>query len=117
MTERFKNALQQTERERDPKHVAQLFAAGASLSNLGGDHGNDATLFWQTYLDQFQEIRSEFTSEIAGESTVALEWRSRGRMADGREIDYRGASLIDFEKDAVTAFRTYYDSAAFVRNA
>ena len=113
---RFKEALQQTEQSRDPSAVASLFKNGASLTNLGGDHGNDATKFWQIYLDQFSEIRSEFTGEITSDSSAALEWQSRGKLSDGRPVDYRGVSLIEFDNDAVTSFRTYYDSAEFVRS-
>ena len=114
--ERFKQALQQTEQTRDASPVASLFAAGAQLTNLGGDHGNDATLFWKTYLDQFTDIRSEFTGEVVTEKSAALEWQSRGTTADGQPVDYRGVSVIDISDDALTGFRTYYDSAAFVRS-
>ncbi|HEX8279951.1 MAG TPA: nuclear transport factor 2 family protein [Chthoniobacterales bacterium] len=113
---RFKQALQETEKTGDPKRVASLFADGASLTNLGGDHGNDATVFWQKYLEQFREIRSEFTGETVSERSAALEWKSRGSLTDGRPVDYRGVSIIEFDGDRVTSFRTYYDSAAFVRS-
>jgi hypothetical protein len=112
---RFKQALQETEQSRDPAAVASLFEEGAQLTNLGGDHGTDARKFWQVYLDQFQEIRSEFTGDIISERSAALEWQSRGRLKDGREVDYRGVSVIDFGGDKLSGFRTYYDSAEFVR--
>ena len=112
---RFKEALQQTEQSRDPSAVASLFKEGARLTNLGGDHGNDATKFWQVYIDQFSDIRSEFTGEITSEGAAALEWQSRGTLTDGRPVEYSGVSVIEFDHDAVTSFRTYYDSAAFVR--
>ncbi|HSH40102.1 MAG TPA: nuclear transport factor 2 family protein [Chthoniobacterales bacterium] len=115
LAQRFKQALQQTEQSRDPSAVASLFRGGARLTNLGGDHGTDATKFWQIYLDQFSDIRSDFTGEITSDGTAALEWQSRGTLADGRPVEYRGVSAIEFDNDAVTSFRTYYDSAAFVR--
>ena len=115
MTEEFKRALQETERTRDAEHVAQLFADGARLINLGGDHDKDAMQFWQTYLDQFQGVNSEFIGDLTTANGAALEWRSRGRTKEGREVDYVGVSLIEFDGHALTAFRTYYDSAAFVR--
>ena len=87
LTARFKQALQETEKTVDPKHVASLFAPGAPLKNLGGDHGSDATAFWQKYLEQFREIRSEFTRETVGARSAALEWRSRGSLADGRPVE------------------------------
>jgi ketosteroid isomerase-like protein len=114
---RFKQALQETEKAGDPKHVASLFAEGAPLTNLGGDHGTDPAMFWQKYLEQFRDIRSEFTSETVSDRSAALEWQSRGTLNDGRPVDYRGVSVIEFDNDRVTSFRTYYDSAAFVRSA
>ena len=112
---RFKQALQETEQSRDPLPVASLFRDGAQLTNLGGDHGNDARKFWQVYLEQFDVISSEFTCEIISERSAALEWQSRGKLADGRDVDYRGVSVIEFDGGTLTSFRTYYDSAAFVR--
>ncbi|MDQ6656126.1 MAG: nuclear transport factor 2 family protein [Verrucomicrobiota bacterium] len=114
MAARFKQALQQTEQTRDAKHVASLFAEGAELSNLGGDHGTDAERFWSVYLQQFSEIRSEFTGEVVSDTGAALEWKSRGTTAEGKPIEYSGISLIEFDGDRVTSFRSYYDSAAFV---
>lgn len=114
--DRFKQALQQTEQTRDASHVASLFAEGAQLTNLGGDHGNDAHVFWNTYLDQFSEIRSEFTAETVSEKSAALEWQSSGTTADYQPIDYRGVSIIEIGDDSLIGFRTYYDSAAFVRS-
>jgi ketosteroid isomerase-like protein len=116
MPARFKQALQQTEQTRDATHVAQLFEQGAKLTNLGGDHGTDAQKFWHVYLEQFNGIRSEFTGEIVSERSAALEWNSVGKSKEGKPLEYGGVSIIEFNDDAITAFRTYYDSAEFVRN-
>ncbi len=113
---RFKEALQQTEERRDEKFVANLFREGAKLTNLGGDHGPDAAAFWKAYLSQFSAIRSEFIGEVVSQNAAALEWRSRGTTVHGTEVDYGGVSLIEFDGAAVTSFRTYYDSAVFVRS-
>ena len=114
---RFKQALQEAEKTRDAKQMTGLFEKGAKLTNLGGDHGTDALEFWQKYLEQFREIRSEFTSEVVNENGAALEWNSRGTTADGKPVEYRGISVLEFEGERATAFRTYYDSAAFLREA
>ncbi|MFN2476627.1 MAG: nuclear transport factor 2 family protein [Chthoniobacterales bacterium] len=116
MPARFKQALQQTEQTRDAAHVAQLFAAGAKLTNLGGDHGTDAQKFWEIYLEQFEGIRSDFTGEILSGGSAAIEWKSAGKSKEGKSLEYGGVSIIEFNDDAITAFRTYYDSAEFVRN-
>lgn len=116
MATRFKEALQETEAARDSKPVARLFSKGAKLTNLGGDHGHDANIFWHIYIEQFREVRSEFTGEIVNERGAALEWQSRGTTADGKPVEYRGVSVIEFDETNVTSFRTYYDSAVFVRS-
>ncbi len=113
---RFKQALRETEKTRDPKQIASLFAESATLTNLGGDHGTDPHAFWQSYLEQFSEIRSEFTAEIVSDRSAALEWQSRGTTADRKPVKYRGISVIEFNAETVTSFRTYYDSAVFVRS-
>ncbi len=114
MAARFKQALQKTESTRDAEHIVSLFAKDAQLTNLGGEHEADAKTFWQAYLAQFREIASEFTGEVVSDKQAALEWKSRGTTAEGHEIEYRGVSVIEFGAEAVTSFRTYYDSAMFV---
>ena len=59
-------------------------------------------------------VRSEFSrvQEVGG--LGVLEWTASGRLPGGREIPYRGVSLLDVQGGKVSAFRTYYDSAAFV---
>jgi ketosteroid isomerase-like protein len=114
IAERFKQALQQSEQTRDASQVAGLFAEGAQLTNLGGDHGNDAAKFWSVYLEQFSDIRSEFTAETISDRSAALEWQSRGTTKEGKPVDYRGISVIEMDGEKLTSFRTYYDSAAFV---
>lgn len=72
-----------------------------------------ARQFWQQYVDQFQEIRSEFSRVVDGEVAV-LEWTSTGRLRAGGDIRYRGVSLLDLDGDGrVTRFATYYDTAPF----
>ncbi len=43
-----------------------------------------------------------------------MEWTATGALKDGRPLEYRGVSLIEVAGGRVQAFRTYYDSAAFV---
>jgi hypothetical protein len=116
MASRFKQALQEAEQARDPKPVASLFSKEAELTNLGGDHGHGAEAFWRIYLDQFREVRSEFTGEVVSDHAAALEWQSQGTTAEGKPVEYRGLSVIEFDGKNVTSFRTYYDSAVFVRS-
>jgi ketosteroid isomerase-like protein len=117
MAQRFADALQRTEEARDPEHLVPLFAEDAQLHNLAiADQGVEgARDFWQTYLDQFDQIRSEFSHLIEQESQAALVWTSKGALRGGRPITYRGVSIIEFDGEKVHRFETVYDSAAFLR--
>jgi ketosteroid isomerase-like protein len=64
--------------------------------------------------DQFDEIGTEFTHVAEADDLAVLEWTSKGRLAAGRSIEYRGVSLLGFDGDRVRRFSTYYDTAAFV---
>ncbi|NAZ35611.1 nuclear transport factor 2 family protein [Rubellimicrobium sp. CFH 75288] len=117
MADRFAQALQQAERDRDPAPLVALFAEGAALSNLAiTEEGEGAAdRFWRTYLDQFETVRSEFSHKVDGDGVLVLAWRSEGRLSDGRPIAYRGMSLAEHDGSRVTRFETTYDSAAFLR--
>ena len=117
MAQRFAEALQSTEGSRDPEPLVQLFAEDAQLHNLAiADQGVEgARDFWQTYLDQFETIRSEFSHLIEQDGQAALVWTSSGALRGGRPITYRGVSVIEFDGDKVHRFETVYDSAAFLR--
>lgn len=117
MADRFAQALQQAERDRDPAPLVALFAEEAELSNLAiTEEGKGAAdRFWRTYLDQFETVRSEFSHKVDGDGVLVLAWRSEGRLSDGRPIVYRGMSLAEHDGSRVTRFETTYDSAAFLR--
>jgi ketosteroid isomerase-like protein len=80
-----------------------------------GDQGQGARHFWQTYLDQFDEIRSEFSHLIEADGQAALVWTSKGALKGGRPIAYRGVSIVEHDGGKVHRFETVYDSAAFLR--
>ena len=54
------------------------------------------------------------THAVQGDDACVLEWDSEARLTNGRPVEYRGVTVIEFEGDAITRLRTYYDSAAFV---
>ncbi len=114
------DALQQAEQSGDPAPLVALYADDSSSQNLteevyrGVDGARD---FWQRYLNNFASIRSEFSHSTSSEDTGVMEWEATGQLKDGGDIRYRGVSLIEVKGGRVTAFRTYYDSAAFVRPA
>ncbi|GBF05576.1 epoxide hydrolase [Deinococcus aerius] len=120
MTESFMQALQTIEASGDPAPLVDLFADETSLRNMttqewSGKEG--ARDFWTRYLENFQSIRSEFFHHTDDGHTGLMEWEATGKLADGADIAYRGSSVIEHDGEKVTAFRTYYDSAAFVKPA
>lgn len=116
MTDRFAEALQETERRGDPGPVTALFAQDAEASNLvRSARGRDQIQqFWAEYLDLFDDVTSEFTRVVQGDGAAALEWVSRGHLRNGRRVEYRGVSVIEVADDAIVRFRTYYDTAPFM---
>lgn len=117
MADRFAKALQETEAARDPAPLLALFSDDCELSNLAlTERGADgARRFWDTYLAQFDAIRSEFSHLIEADGQAALVWTSEGALRGGHPIRYRGVSILETQGDRVCRFETVYDSAAFVR--
>jgi ketosteroid isomerase-like protein len=117
VAQRFMDALRDAERRRDPEPLVALFGDDAEASTLTRERparGRDAIRrFWSDYLDQFQQIESEFTGVLTTHAGAALEWRSRGVLRDGRPIEYHGVSLLEFDGGRVRRFRTYFDTSPF----
>ena len=61
----------------------------------------------------FRKIRSEFTHVIEGGGGAVLEWVSRGALADGRPVEYKGVTVLETDGGRIRRCRTYYDSAVF----
>lgn len=117
LTERFMQALQTTEQTGDVEPLVALFAEKSSLKNLTTQTwtGQDgAREFWTAYLSNFDSIRSEFTHHLEAAATGIMEWTATGQLKGGAGLAYQGVSIIEIDGDKVSAFRTYYDSAAFV---
>ena len=119
-TEEFMSALQNAEDSKDPSGLVALHAGDVTLSNLTtktwqGTEGAQA--FWESYLSDFEEIHSEFTHHHESDGQGVMEWNARGKLKNGDDIEYRGVSIIEIKEGKVGAFRTYYDSAAFVKPA
>ena len=117
LTDQFMAALQQAEQSGDVTPLVELYADASTTNNLTDktwEGKGGAQEFWKTYLGNFETIRSEFTQAAGDDTTGIMEWVSRGQLRGGRDIEYRGVSVIDSEGEKVKAFRTYYDSAAFV---
>lgn len=117
LTETFMAALQSAEQSGDVSPLVELYADASSSRNLTDrvwEGREGAQEFWMTYLHTFETIRSEFSNAVGDQETGVMEWTSRGQLRGGHDIEYRGVSVIESQNDRVTAFRTYYDSAAFI---
>ncbi len=114
----FEAALRRLDESGDPAAILERFAEGAELFRPEVDRQSstrDAEAFWTAYRKQFDEISTEFTHRAETEEHAALEWQSTGRLAAGRDISYRGVSLLALDGNGkVTRFATYYDTAAFL---
>ena len=114
MAHRFADALHRLEDARDVEAMAQLFTDDADVSNPlvkhPGEGKQGAREFWTMYRASFDEIKSTFRHIVTHEEERVgfLEWVSEGSMA-GQPVHYGGVSVIDYEGDKVTAFRTYFD--------
>jgi ketosteroid isomerase-like protein len=121
LTDRFIQGLHRLHAERDVEGLVQLFSQDATLSKLGSQHEasgpEGARAFWEDYRKVFDEIEATFTHTITDDTTVALEWTSTGSLAGGRRFSYAGVSVLQGDGAQLDGFRTYYDSAAFVRES
>ncbi len=119
--QRFEAALHRLDETGDPADIVERFADGAELHRPEVDtqtSTKDAEAFWNAYRSQFDELSTEFTHRTETDEHAALEWESKGRLSAGRDITYRGVSLLTLDGSGqVTRFATYYDTAAFIEPA
>ena len=119
MTQQFVSALEELHRHREVGALVGLFADDATLDKAGmphGEHGKDgARVFWEQYRDVFDVIDATFRHRIDGDEVAFLEWTSEGSLRDGTPFSYDGVSVLESHSDTIDAFRTYYDTAAFLQ--
>lgn len=118
LTKQFMTALGELHRNREVEPLVELFADDATLNKAGVPHGergrDGARTFWQQYRGVFDEIGADFRHAVTEDDVAYLEWTSRGTLRDGTEFSYDGVSVLESSGDAIAAFRTYYDTAAFL---
>ncbi|MET0475088.1 MAG: nuclear transport factor 2 family protein [Mycobacterium sp.] len=119
LVNQFTSALGELHRNHDVEPLAALFADDASLSKAGmphGQHGKDgARTFWEQYRRVFGEIEASFQHTVTKDGIAYLEWTSRGTLSDGADFSYDGVSVLESHGETIYAFRTYYDTAAFLQ--
>ncbi|MCG5434098.1 nuclear transport factor 2 family protein [Mycobacterium sp. MYCO198283] len=118
LTEKFVDALGELHRTGDAGPIAELFSDDATLTKAGlphGERGKDgAKTFWKQYREVFGDIESSFSHRVVDDGIAYLEWTSTGTLRDGTDFTYDGISVLEGDGDTIDAFRTYYDSAAFL---
>jgi ketosteroid isomerase-like protein len=122
LVKEFISRLQEMEKTHLVKPLIELFADPAELANLTRHNTHSKTpelqssalRFWSHYLNAFDYVSSHFLRITEGEKNAILEWHSTARLPTGVPVDYQGVSLLEFEDDRITSFRTYYDSAALL---
>ena len=62
----------------------------------------------------FRGIFTEFTHVIEGDGGAVLEWISRGALASGDPVEYKGVTVLETEAGRIRRCRMYYDSAVFM---
>ncbi len=119
--QRFEAALHRLDESGDASDIVERFADGAELHRPEVNtqtSTKDVAAFWDAYRKQFDALSTEFTHRTETDEHAALEWESKGRLSAGRDITYRGVSLLTFDGSGqVTRFATYYDTAAFIEPA
>jgi ketosteroid isomerase-like protein len=110
----FADALQQLDATGDPSDLVAQFADGATLERLDArGERTDAEAFWREYRSQFDDLSTTFTHSTVGEDSASLEWVSKGTLATGRPVEYRGVTVVEYDGEKVARMRTYYDTAQF----
>lgn len=118
ITEKFVTALGELHRSREVEPLVALFAENATLNKAGIPHGekgkDGARTFWEQYRDVFDDIDATFNHTVADDGLAYLEWTSQGTLRDGTDFTYDGVSVLESHDGEIGAFRTYYDTAAFL---
>jgi ketosteroid isomerase-like protein len=118
LARRFVSALEELHRDRNVEPIVELFADDASLDKAGIPHGakgrEGARAFWQQYRDVFDDVEADFRHTSTEDHVAFLEWTSKGTLRDGGDFHYDGVSVLESRDGAIDAFRTYYDTAAFL---
>ena len=118
LTQKFVDALGELHRGDDVEPLVALFTDDATLNKAGMPHGQSgkdgARAFWEQYRRVFGEIDSTFHNVVTGDGIAFLEWTSTGTLTNGSAFSYDGVSVLESGGDEIEAFRTFYDTAAFL---
>jgi ketosteroid isomerase-like protein len=113
LSARFVSALRALENELDLQPLVQLCSDDCEITNPlwggGGMGGDAARRYWRQYLDRFQVVRTEFRSQVDGQSASALEWISSANLPDGHPVEFSGVTILLSKDSRITAMHVYFD--------
>lgn len=116
---RFVRGLQRLENRGEVEELISICTEDISLSNLSRPnqvHGiAGAYRFWRDYAFSFLKIHSRFSRVTETEDRAVLEWVSEGILPNGLPIVYEGVTILDFSGDRIRRFKSYFDTAAFLK--
>ncbi len=106
----------------DANQLAALYADDATLRNAALDNkgnemsGADEILrFWVQYKETLGEVFSDFHHVTVSDSAAGLFWTTTGKNPAGDEVNYHGATLLQFNTEGkIEFFRGYYDTRELV---
>lgn len=106
----------------DAQQLALLYAPDATLRNSALDNketemkGADQILrFWVEYKETLGQVFSKFHHVTASENAAGLFWTTTGVNPAGDQINYHGATLLQFNSEGqIEFFRGYYDTRELV---
>ena len=116
--ERFADALRAFEKTGAADDLIALYADDCTVGNIvtgerqRGPDGADE--FWSSYRDQFDVVESTFKLVAGDQSGAVLEWESTG-SANGDEVSYRGATVLEYDGGAIARSMAYFDPRAVGR--
>lgn len=108
----FIDALNKLESDRDLETICGLFSDDCDIANVvteGNPQPTDVRHFWQSYRDNFGEVKSTFHNQIITENAAALEWTTNGTSTEGKDFEYDGVSILEIDGDKITRFHAYFD--------
>jgi ketosteroid isomerase-like protein len=118
LTDEFMGALQRFEATAELGPLLALFHDDGEALNLGRTEPargyDEIEIFWREYRAMFRGIFTEFTHVIEGDGGAVLEWISRGALASGDPVEYKGVTVLETEGGRIRRCRMYYDSAVFM---
>lgn len=113
----FIEGLWELERNANSDSLLQVFSDDCSVGNVELDHPLQGTAgaarFWEEYRKTFEQLESRFSRITETEQVAVLEWTTQGKLKTGRDITYRGVSILTLEGNKIIDFMAYFDSRHF----